>query len=390
MKIVYVYPQFAHRAGTERILIDKMNYLAESGNHDIIMLTHEQGNHPIAYPLSSKVKHVDLDVRFFPLFRYNRLTRVFKWKQHERLLQLRFNVFMQENRPDIVIAATYYVGILSLITKCPVRTIRVLESHIDLRFILSNDPANRKSIFRWLHMIYDMKSLVKNSQQFDVLVALSCQDAKDWSKHLKSIVIPNVVHLNPTGHFSSLENKNVIFVGRYMEQKGIPDLLKVWELVHKRHSDWHLDLYGEGDLKSIIEVEAQRLQANIHVHQPDAQIFSRYMESSILVLTSVYEPFGLVIPEAMSCGLPIVSFDCPSGPADIITDGVNGYLIQDRDIHEFANKVCMLIESTELRVKMGKAAIVSAQRYMADAVMPLWEDLFSKLYIQHQNQKKDG
>lgn len=386
MKIVYIYPQFAHHAGTERILIDKMNYLVESGNHEVAVLTYEQGKHPFAFPLSPKVKHVDLDVRFFPLFHYNRLIRFFKWKQKERKLKIRFDAFMAETAPDIVVAVTYYAEILSLITKCPQSPVRVLESHIDRRYILNNDPVNRKSLLRWIHMIYDMRTLLKNSRQFDVLVALNRHDANDWSKYLKSVVIPNVVHLNPTGNVSSLDSKRVIFVGRYMDQKGIPDLFKIWKLIYKRHPDWQIDLYGDGDLRDEIVSEAQKLQANIYVHQPDSHIFERYLESSIFVLTSVYEPFGLVIPEAMSCGLPVVSFDCPSGPAEIITDGVDGYLISGRNVQAFADKVCLLIESYELRKKIGKAAITSSQRYTADAVMPLWEDLFSRLYIQHQNR----
>ena len=82
-----------------------------------------------------------------------------------------------------------------------------------------------------------------------------------------------------------MDSKRVIFVGRYKEQKGIPDLLKIWELVHKRHPDWQLDLYGDGDLRDDIESEVQKLQANIYVHQPDSHIFDRYLESSIFVLT---------------------------------------------------------------------------------------------------------
>ena len=103
------------------------------------------------------------------------------------------------------------------------------------------------------------------------------------------------------------------------------------------------------------------------------------IRSSMLLLTSVYEPFGLVMPEAMSCGLPVVAFDCPYGPADIITDGVDGFLVKNRDINEFADRVCQLIENKELRMRMGQATIKSAQRYRADLIMPKWKDLFEQL-----------
>jgi glycosyltransferase involved in cell wall biosynthesis len=108
----------------------------------------------------------------------------------------------------------------------------------------------------------------------------------------------------------------------------------------------------------------------------------------MLLLTSLYEPFGLVLPEAMSCGLPVVAFDCPYGPADIITDGVDGFLIKDRDIEAFADRVCQLIESEELRCQMGKQGVVSSQRYRADRIMPMWNRLFQELAAHASSPKE--
>ena len=101
-----------------------------------------------------------------------------------------------------------------------------------------------------------------------------------------------------------------------------------------------------------------------------------YRQCAILLLTSCYEPFGMVLPEAMSCGLPVVAFDCPYGPADIITDGVDAYLIKDRNIKDFVDKVCLLIENPGLRRQMGRAAIHSSKRYHVDRIMPVWYNLF--------------
>ena len=124
---------------------------------------------------------------------------------------------------------------------------------------------------------------------------------------------------------------------------------------------------------------------NIHANASNPDIFERYLESSVFILTSLYEPFGLVIPEAMSSGLPVVAFDCPSGPAQIITDGVDGFLIQNRSINMFADKVCQLIESPDLRFSMGKAAIKSSRKYSADVVMPQWITFFNELLASSQS-----
>jgi glycosyltransferase involved in cell wall biosynthesis len=99
----------------------------------------------------------------------------------------------------------------------------------------------------------------------------------------------------------------------------------------------------------------------------------------MLLLTSRYEPFGMVLPEAMSSGLPVIAFDCPYGPADIITDGVDGFLIHNRDMEDFADKVCLLIENADLRRQMSQAGIHSSQRYHVNHVMPAWHHLFELL-----------
>ena len=109
-----------------------------------------------------------------------------------------------------------------------------------------------------------------------------------------------------------------------------------------------------------------------------SDVFDRYLNSSMLLMSSLYEPFGLVLAEAMSCGLPVVAFDCPYGPADIIKNGIDGFLVENRNIGVFANRVCLLIEDEQLRKKMGKTGVQSAQRYKAENIMPLWNCFFSE------------
>ena len=212
------------------------------------------------------------------------------------------------------------------------------------------------------------------------MVVLNQGDAEDWSKYIRTKIIFNLVHLNE-GEVSTLENKRVIFVGRYSKQKGIPDLFRVWELVYYRHPDWQLNLYGGmGEDYDYALAEADRLQMNIHINEETNDIFSKYRESSIFVLTSIYEPFGLVLPEAMSCGLPVLAFDCPYGPANIISDGEDGFLIKNRDIQSFVDRLCLLIEDEKLRRQMGKKAIVSSQKFAAGNIMPEWKSLFESFF----------
>jgi glycosyltransferase involved in cell wall biosynthesis len=170
-------------------------------------------------------------------------------------------------------------------------------------------------------------------------------------------------------------------VGRLVEQKGIPDLIKVWRIVNGRHPDWQLDVYGDGQMNSIPEMK-------LFVHPSTKGIMEEYINSSMLLMTSVYEPFGLVLPEAMSCGLPVVTFDCPYGPADIITHESDGFIVQDRDISRYADYVCQLIESPGLRQTMGTAGVKAVQRYQADKIMPQWRELFVSLTSKEPSSRR--
>ncbi len=385
MKIVYIYPKLTLASGTERILIDKMNCFADQEGYEVMVITYEQDNHPIIFPLSSKVIHVDLDARFYELYKYNRFIRIIKWRYYLLRLQNRFDNLMSSFRPDIVIATTYYVDIMSMINSCPVPFVKMLESHIDQRFIHNHDNNKHLNIYQRLHSWYEFRTILRISSNFDKLVALNNDDVSDWSKQLSTVLIENMVHLNPLGYISRQDTKRVVFVGRFEWQKGVMNLLDIWAKVHSVHPDWHLDMFGDGSLFEDLIKKANELKANIHVNHSTTKIFEQYVNSTILLLTSNFEPFGLVMPEAMSCGLPVVAFDCPSGPANIINDGVDGYLIKNRDMNSFVDKVCYLIENREMRLKMGKAAVQSSLRYSPDVVIPKWKELFSSILSEKLN-----
>ena len=214
-----------------------------------------------------------------------------------------------------------------------------------------------------------------------MIISLSNGDVLEWQKLTSHVqLIPNVVHLNDTGRYSDCHSKSAIFVGRYSYQKDIQSLLKIWGIVHQCYPDWQLHFFGGyGTEQDNLQSQIREKDINIIVNEPTTAIFEEYMKCSMLLMTSRYEPFGLVLPEAMSCGLPVVAFDCPYGPADIISDGVDGFLIKDRSIEEFAKKVCLLMESEDLRRKMGNAGVLSSQRYQASRVMPLWIKLFEDI-----------
>lgn len=138
-------------------------------------------------------------------------------------------------------------------------------------------------------------------------------------------------------------------------------------------------IYGEGKQRQALQSVISSQNMNIHLHEPTSQIFEAYRHSSILVVTSLYEPFGLVIPEAMSCGLPVVSFDSPYGPSSIISNGKDGFLVEYDDIVSFIKRLEQLMDDVPLRLQMGVCAVESSKRFSAQQIMQKWKDIFDNL-----------
>lgn len=370
MIILYVTDAFAFWGGIERVLADKINVLTGQYGWDVTLLTINQGTHPLTYQLLPNVRHIDLGVRMHQQYQYNRVRRIFKRKELKYLLKKRLQSTLKIIRPDVIVCVK--LDFVSVLLEVKGETPLVVESHTLCKSELMDDIGLLRRMYVW--------SLKRNIRKVDAVVALTEGDAADWRMINKRVYsIPNMVHLNESGSYTSCEQKAVIYVGRFSRQKDIDSLLRIWEYVYHKNPGWRLDIYGEGELKEHYVEKIRSLSANIYVYEPTADIMDRYRDHSILLLTSFYEPFGLVLPEAMSCGLPVVAFDCPYGPAEIITDGVDGFLIKNRDIQAFADRVCQLIEDEELRRRMGQNGIVSSQRYRADVIMPKWINLFEKV-----------
>ena len=371
MRIVYLNDALAIWGGLERILVEKVNELAERYDYEMFLLTANQGDHPIPFPLSPQVSHIDLKIQFQKQYQYHGVRRLLKKIELNRLFVERFRDQINEINPDVIVCVRS--DFARVVSKVKGNIPFVFESHTSRfgqRFVQADWFSQAKAELN--------NYSVRSAQQ---VVTLTEGDAKDWkgiNPHVQ--VIPNIVHLNSSGHYCNYDAKSVIFVGRFSSQKDITSLLNIWKLVHSRHPEWQLQIYGGfGDEQEKLLPIINEMNVNIIVHEPTQHIFDKYLESSILLLTSRYEPFGLVIPEAMSCGLPVVAFDCPYGPADIIKDGIDGFLIKNRDITEFADKVCSLMDNPGLRRTMGLAGIQSSQRYDASLIMPKWKGLFEQL-----------
>lgn len=375
--IAYIYSQLTINGGTDRILTDKANYLADHG-YDITIITESQMGKPLVFPLSPKVKLIDIGLDYDKQYNHNIIYRCILFITYSYFYKKRLSKILKEIKPDIVV--TLMGRSLDFITKINEGSIKLGEAHTTKDHLRSLHLMENKD---WLYKFlakYIKKRLITNAKKLSALVLLTPEDAKDWGVETKNHIIPNFIKSIPE-ETANLRNKNVIMVGRYNDAKGYEYLVDVWKDVHQRHPDWMLNIYGSGELHDDVEkwiIDAD-LQDTMIMHEPTNDIMQKYLESSICVVTSVYEGFSMTILEAMACGVPCVSFDCPYGPHNIIKDGEDGILVEYLNSQALGNSICYLIENEELRIRLGRQARINIQRFSQEKIMKKWTDLFDSL-----------
>lgn len=381
MKIVYIYTSFTIAGGADRVVIEKANYLAEH-NYDVTIVTDSQQERAPFFPISPKVKLHDLAIDFEKEYKYNPLIRIFIYlnlmKKYERVLKK----YLYQEKPDIVI--TTLGRNMDFLADIKDGSIKIGESHIAKPFIRNFHLLKSQGPFHHIIAKIWMRKITKNCEKLDALVLLTNDDAKNWEGNAKTHIIPNPLPFAPS-QASTCDNKQAIFVARMSEQKGYEYLIQAWELVYAKHPDWILNIYGDGEDKGIIQkqIEQKGLSKVIIINETTTHIQEKYLESSICILSSRFEGFGMVLLEAMACGVPCVAFNCPYGPADIIKDGEDGFLVEHLNSNALALRICELIENETLRKEMGAAARRNVQRYGKEYIMQQWTELFTSLLTKH-------
>lgn len=377
MKIAYIYSELTISGGADRVLTDKANYLAEHG-YDITIITESQMGRPIVFPLSPKVNLVDMGIDFNKQYEHIFLYRGFIYQRCIQQYKKKLTKVLYEIKPDIVI--TLMGRSLDFITSINDGSIKIGEAHTTKAHLRSYHLLEgRGGIYKILAKRLRKKQIT-NASKLNALVLLTPQDAKDWEGVTKTYVIANAIHQIPKVS-GALTNKQAIMVGRYNDAKGYDYLTEAWAIVHQKHPDWKLNIYGSGELHDKVEkwIRDKHLENSMIMHEPTNQIMEKYLESSICVLSSIYEGFPLVIMEAMSCGVPCVSFDTPFGPRNIIKNGEDGILVDYLNSQALAENICKVIEDEQLRKRLGKKAKQNIQRFSQDAIMKQWTDLFDLL-----------
>lgn len=382
MTIVYCIASIYNSGGKDRVVCSKANHLVGCG-HDVIVITTDQKGRAPFFSLDARVRCIDLGINYedyngLPIWeRYRK--RIKLRRKHRQALQQELSVIA----PDVVIS-TFEEDAEILATmklSCP----KVMELHYskERRF---NEYSRAKyspaRLLDWWRTWRDERIVV----HFDHLVALTETDRAKWTTARSSSTIPNPLPFAPRGR-ASLSAKRVLAVGRYSSEKDFTSLVDIWSMLEPVYPEWELEIVGDGYLRSSLEQQISRLGlCRVSLSPPTSDIQSKYLGASCLVMTSRYEGFGMVLIEAMSHGVPVVAYDCPYGPREIIVDGVCGYLVALGDKDSFAKRLSGLIDDETLRMRMGQEAFVSSKRFMIEHVMYQWEVLFERLIQRSGNE----
>lgn len=354
--------------GAERVMTTMANHWAAKG-WEITLLTLDDESTPRFYNLDGGVRHIALGVAGNSTNLATALRNSFK-----RVYKLRSAI--RASRPD---------GVISFMDRTNVMTLLATRG-LNVPVIVSErvDPNMHRigGVWRWLRKIsYPSASL---------LVVQSEAALNYFSPRMKSCtrIIPNPIDL-PPGHLASdsVHRPTLISVGRLDRQKGFDLLLGAFAKLKDRHSDWTLTILGEGPQRQQLESLRDELGLADRVMLAGcvANVYEALQQATLFVMSSRYEGFPNALCEAMSCGLPVISTDCPSGPRDIIIDGIDGILVPNENVNALAEAMGRLMGSEVERERLAARAPEVAERFGLERIMGMWEQALDQITSARSN-----
>ena len=363
MKIIIVIHALPG-GGTGRVLTYMANYWARAG-HRVTILTLEKSDSPF-YFLTDSVEWIALNLAC------DSATFVEGILKNLRRIYL-IRKAIKKSAPDCIISFVYSTNILVLLATRFLKVPVIISER--------NHPVYSKENRLIWHLL---RRVLYPMADHLILQTREIKDwFKDYNKSLHIIRNPVIItreNIEAEPEIKLPSGKLIVAMGQLIEQKGFDLLLQVFARIHKSHQDWKLIILGTGQLLDELKQMSIRLGIDKSVHIPGRveNPFSIFSRCDLFVLSSRYEGFPNALLEAMACGLPVISYDCHSGPGEMIKDNVNGLLVPPNDLDDLEDAIKRLINDDKLRASLGREAMKVQDRFSLEKVMDQWNDLLPK------------
>ena len=317
--------------------------------------------------MSDKIKRIDIAID------YERKLSYFDFKNIKKIPKhfIHWKKEIKKINPDVMITCNFafdFYWIPFLFKKI----LKLKEFHSSRCF--DKEIREKASFLKKLNFKID--DFIES--KYTKLIILN-PDEKKYFENNNIEIIPNPITIS-TNVTASLVNKRAIAAGRIAPVKGFEKAILSWKIVVEQNPDWCLDIYGDGEqdyierLKKLIILN--KLEKNVFIYNAIKNLDQKLLDYSIYIMSSITECFPMVLLESLAIGLPIVSFDCPTGPRNIITNNEDGFLAENQNIEQLAKKIVILMKDDNLRSKMGINAKQNSLRFSNDVVLKKWQVLF--------------
>jgi len=356
MKILYLVDQLHKCGGLERVLSHKINYISSNcPNIKLAVCTNEQNNKKYFFNVPDSVCSYDLDINYDHSISLYSFVNVIKSFSHYFKLKKVINNF----KPDVIVHCGFGYDFYFLPLICRKNITLIKENHSS-RFFEAQKKAGARYFFE---------------KFYDINVFLS-KEEQQLSGLKNSMVIANPVISTQNKQALTVNKKPIVIAaGRIAPVKGFDRLIEVWALVAKSNPNWQLHFYGDGEsnyIKTLIAlIERLGLTSSVFIFPAVASIEEKITEASIYAMTSHTECFPMVLLEAMQYNTSIISFDCPTGPRNILESGC-GVLVTDGDTQSFANELNKLMTNPTLRKRLADNAYAHVSDFHIERVISQW------------------
>jgi len=359
MNIKFIVLDISLVGGIERVVVNLSNYFSKQSDYNVEIISIFKKNINPFYNLNKNIK-----IFYLSNNKFNNDGIQNKIKTYYLMYQ-KLKEYLKLTDADIIIGFSTNINIIMGVLRKYSKATLISTEHAQY--------TAHNILVRLVKRVFYKK--------LNYIVTLNLTDKKKYEKYLKNVIcIPNFINIKNKKQ-ASLDNKLIFSAGRLHKHKGFDLLIKAFKIVAKKYPEWILEIAGEGNEKSKLTklIKKYKLEKNVFIIPFQSNIEKKYLEAAIYVLSSRQECFPMVLLEAMSYGIPVVSFDSPNGPRDIIKNENDGFLIKPYDVNKMAKKIMFLIENYELRKRMGINAYENIKRFSEENIGNMWKNLFIHL-----------